>query len=202
MPLRIIGGRARGRRLRSPPGEGVRPTGDRVREALFNIWGGRLDGLRLLDVCAGSGAISLEALSRGADEAVAIERDPERCRHIGEEAERAGLTEGLRVIRAEALEELGRLRREGAGPFDLAFADPPWEEEALRREILALLFETPPLCRSAAAEAPEGKEEPAPPPGARLVKRSRYGRTVLLFFEALAVGSQGETEEEREESRE
>ena len=89
--MRIIGGRARGCRLASPPGEKARPTGDRVREALFNIWGQNLEGLRVLDVCAGSGAVALEALSRGAAEAVAIESDPALCRQIEAEGARLGL---------------------------------------------------------------------------------------------------------------
>jgi 16S rRNA (guanine966-N2)-methyltransferase len=185
--VRIIGGRARGRRLSSPPGEGVRPTGDRVREALFNIWGQRLEGLRVLDVCAGSGAISLEALSRGAAEAVALESDPALCRHIGHEAERLGLAQGLKVRRGDARRELARLRREGAPPFDLAFVDPPWQKSALRRELAGALFEPPPLCLGAAVECPREEELP-PPPGARLLKRSRYGGSVLVFFEAAGDG--------------
>ena len=189
MALRIIAGKARGRRLVSPPGERVRPTGDRVREALFNIWGGRLDGLRVLDVCAGSGAVSLEALSRGAARAVALERDGECCRHIRAEAGRIGLADGLEVRQGDVLGELERLRREGAA-FDAAFVDPPWEEAALRREILRRLFATPPLCAHVAVESPAAEEAGEPPPGARLVKRRRYGRTALCFYEE-ADGEEG-----------
>ena len=185
--MRIIGGRARGRRLASPPGEKARPTGDRVREALFNIWGQSLDGLRLLDVCAGSGAVALEALSRGAAEAVAIERDPALCRQIESEGARLGLARGLRVRRGDARKELGRLRREGGPPFDLAFVDPPWKDADLRRELAGLLFEGPPLCLGAAVECPKGEALPAPP-GARLAREARYGETVILFFEAAEGG--------------
>ncbi len=190
MTLRIIGGAARGRRLASPPGEGVRPTGDRVREALFNIWGQRLGGWRLLDVCAGSGAVSLEALSRGAVHAVAIEMDAARCRQIREEAGRLSLAEGLEVRCGEALAELSRLRREGGGdgpgrpPFDAAFVDPPWAAGELRRKILSRLFEAEPLCRVAVAEVPGGEDLPEPPGGARVTRRANYGGTSLIFFEA------------------
>jgi len=178
----------------------VRPTGDRVREALFNIWGQRLEGLRFLDVCAGSGAVSLEALSRGAAVAVALEWDAALCSHIQEEAERTGLAEGLRLRRGDARAELGRLRREGVPPFDLAFADPPWGERALREEILRILFESPPLCQMVAVECPQGEKEPGTPSGARLIRRARYGDTALIFYEigeggalrASTLGDEGE----------
>lgn len=186
MPLRIIAGKARGRRLASPPGAGVRPTGARVREALFDIWGGHLEGLRVLDLCAGSGAVALEALSRGAASVVAVERDGACCRHIRAEAERIDLAGGLEVRQGDVLGALERLRREGAH-FDAAFVDPPWEEKALRREILEMLFAPPPLCRHAAVEAPAAPatagEEPLPP-GVRLVKQKHYGRTALYFYES------------------
>ncbi|MDP6279167.1 MAG: 16S rRNA (guanine(966)-N(2))-methyltransferase RsmD [Nitrospinota bacterium] len=190
MALRIIGGVARGRRLASPPGEGVRPTSDRVREALFNIWRQRLDGWRLLDVCAGSGAVSLEALSREAARAVAIEMDAARCSHILEEAGRLDLAEGLEVCCGEALTELSRLRREGGvdgpegPPFDAAFVDPPWAEGELRRKILSRLFEAEPLCRVAVAEIRGGDDLPEAPGGARVARRANYGGTSLIFFEA------------------
>ena len=180
--MRIIGGRARGRRLASPPGEKARPTGDRVREALFNIWGQNLEGVRFLDVCAGSGAISLEALSRGAAEAVALEIDPALCRHLEKEAERLGLAAGLKVVRGDARRELARIRQSGGPPFDLAFVDPPWRDAALRRGLAVILFEASPLCQCAAVESPRGEELPAIP-GARLVRRARYGETALSFWE-------------------
>ncbi len=182
MALRIIGGRAKGRRLRSPAGRQVRPTGDRVREALFNIWGQDLEGLRLLDVCAGSGAISLEALSRGAAVAVSLERDAALCRLIREEAGQAGLSDGLDVRQADALAGIERLRREGEAVFDLVFVDPPWREAALRWKILRLLFQEPPLGRGVVVECPSG-EEAEVPPGSRLLRRARYGDTSLLFYE-------------------
>lgn len=184
MALRIIGGSARGRRLASPPGKNVRPTGDRVREALFNILGQRLDGWRFLDVCAGSGAVSLEALSRGAVCAVAIERDAERCRHIRDEAARVNLDAGLDVRCEEALAGLSRLRREGGPAFDMAFLDPPWDSGGLRKDILENLFEEPALCASAVAEFPSGGEAPDTPPAARMIRRADYGGTSLIFFEA------------------
>ncbi len=169
--------------MSSPPRTYVRPTEDRVREALFNILGQRLDGWRVLDVCAGSGAVSLEALSRGADFVVALEEDAVLCRHIQEEAARIALSEGLEVRRGDARAELRSLRREGERAFHAAFVDPPWKKETLRQEILDILFEEPNLCRMAVVEFPAEGHEPAAPAGARMTRRADYGGTSLAFFE-------------------
>ncbi len=183
MALRIIGGLARGRRLGSLPGKLTRPTGDRVREALFNILGQRLDGWRFLDVCAGSGAVALEALSRGAYDVVAVEEDTALCRHIREEAARLDLAEGLEVRRGDARAELLTLRRQGKPSYHAAFVDPPWKKETLRQEILGILLEEPPLCDLAVVEFPSDASEPAAPAGARMTRRADYGGTALAFYE-------------------
>jgi 16S rRNA (guanine966-N2)-methyltransferase len=184
MSLRIIGGSARGRRLVSPPGKNVRPTGDRVREAVFNILGQNFEGWSLIDVCSGSGAVSLEAISRGAERVVALESSEERCRHIQDEAERLDFGDRLDIRRGDARNTLSNLRREGSASFDVAFVDPPWAEEALRREILDLLFPSVPLCAMAVCEFPGAKAEPDAPVGARKIRRVDYSGTSLVFFEA------------------
>ncbi len=198
MSLRIIGGRSRGRRLRAPVGKGVRPTGDRVREALFNIWGQRFEGLRFLDVCAGTGVVSLEALSRDAAGVVAIEKDSSACRSIRDEAERMGHSPGLDVRCGDARAELRRLRQEGAARFDAAFVDPPWKDADLRREILWLLLEDPPLCRSVAVESPWKAEPPPAPPGALLSRTVRHGTTTLLFYDGGGAQVRRAGDDERE----
>ena len=122
--VRIIGGRFRGRVIRLPRAAGLRPTPDRVRETLFNWLGQDLTDLATLDLYAGSGALSLEALSRGAAVAVAIERDPAVARRIvltGEEFSAAG----LEVATADVRAWLARDRRR----FDVIFADPPFAED-------------------------------------------------------------------------
>lgn len=191
MALRIIGGRARGRRLSSLPAASLRPTGDRVREALFNILGQRLEGWRLIDVCAGSGAVSLESLSRGACIVVALEEDPANCRRIQEDAARLALGEGLEVRQCDARDGLRELRRQTAPSFDLAFVDPPWKKNKLRQELLDILYEAPGLCRMAVVEFPSEASEPTAPEGARMVRRADYGGTALAFFEADDVADRG-----------
>jgi 16S rRNA (guanine966-N2)-methyltransferase len=123
--MRVIAGQYRGRRLRTPPGEDTRPTADRVREALFSILGDRVGDARVLDLFAGSGALAIEALSRGAASAVLVERDPRAV-----DAIRANLdairAPHARVERADALAWLRRAGAASEGRFDLVFLDPPY----------------------------------------------------------------------------
>jgi 16S rRNA (guanine966-N2)-methyltransferase len=116
--LRVVAGRVGGRRLDAPPGGGTRPTADRVREALFSILG-PLDGLAVCDLFAGSGALGIEALSRGASAATFVDDDPGAARVIRANLASLGL-EG-RVVRRDVLAFLP-----GAGPFDLVVCDPPY----------------------------------------------------------------------------
>ncbi|HEX4814972.1 MAG TPA: 16S rRNA (guanine(966)-N(2))-methyltransferase RsmD [Nonomuraea sp.] len=121
---RIIAGTAGGRRLAVPPGRGTRPTSDRAREGIFltldSLYG--LHGARVLDLYSGSGAIGLEALSRGAAEAVMVESDPRAVRTIRDNTRSLGL-EGARVV-ADKVERA--LAEPPEAPFDIVFADPPY----------------------------------------------------------------------------
>jgi 16S rRNA (guanine966-N2)-methyltransferase len=118
--VRIVAGSFKGRRLHAPPGRDTRPTADRVREALFSILG-QLDGERVLDLFAGSGALGLEALSRGAGEAVFVDSDSRAINAISRNLEAVGVRAA--VHRRDAL---AYLRAASDGPFDLVFLDPPY----------------------------------------------------------------------------
>jgi 16S rRNA (guanine966-N2)-methyltransferase len=124
--LRIIGGTWRGRKLRFPPSPEIRPTPDRVRETLFNWLGTRVSGARCLDLFAGSGALGLESLSRGAAHATFVERDAAAVREL-----RARLAEwgaiGAQVEQGDALRFLAGT----GGPFDIVFLDPPFDSDLL-----------------------------------------------------------------------
>src|ERR671936_809382 len=97
----MVGGEARGRPLRAVPGRSTRPTADRVRQSLFDLLGQRMDGLAVLDLYAGTGALALEALSRGAGRAVLVERDARACAAIAHNVESLGYGDRCRVIRGE-----------------------------------------------------------------------------------------------------
>ncbi|RMI34695.1 16S rRNA (guanine(966)-N(2))-methyltransferase RsmD [Streptomyces triticirhizae] len=123
---RVIAGAAGGRRLAVPPGRGTRPTSDRAREGLFATWGslfGPLDGARVIDLYAGSGAVGLEALSRGAAHALLVERDPRAAATIQANIRALGLP-GAEARTAKA--ERVVATPPGTAPYDLAFLDPPY----------------------------------------------------------------------------
>lgn len=122
--LRIVAGRLRGRRVPVPPGINVRPTSDRVREALFNILGQALDGEAVLDLYAGTGACGLEAISRGAARAVFVESDPRVAAAIRKAAAAFGVEREARIVIGRVEDVLDRERL--SGPFDVVFADPPY----------------------------------------------------------------------------
>jgi 16S rRNA (guanine966-N2)-methyltransferase len=122
--MRIIAGRYKGRRLLTPAWEGLRPTSDRLRETLFNILAGDVSGAFVLDGYAGTGAVGIEALSRGAARVVFVEHDRRAAALIAENLRRCGIAEGCVIIRAD----IGRLYQpDGPRPFDVILLDPPYD---------------------------------------------------------------------------
>jgi 16S rRNA (guanine966-N2)-methyltransferase len=136
--MRIIAGRAGGITIKAPPAA-TRPTSDRVREALFSMLGELVPGARVLDLFAGSGALGLEALSRGACEVCFVERNAAACAAIGNNVRRAKL-DGARVMQSGVAPALRRLAESGA-QFDLIFADPPYAKEPGDTDFIKLLLE-------------------------------------------------------------
>ena len=135
--MRVIAGIYGGRRLQAPAGLDTRPTSDRVREALFSILGERVHDARVLDLFAGSGALGIEALSRGALEATFVDNAPPAIRAIG--ANLKALGADATVVRAEARRFLGGASRAGRS-YDLVFLDPPYRLAAsLGRDLSAAL---------------------------------------------------------------
>lgn len=178
--FRIIGGAHRGRRLGFPPLPGLRPTPDRVRQTVFDWLAPSIAGARVLDLFAGSGALGLEALSRGAGAAVFVERE-----HAAADAIRSHLAtlrqSNGEVVVSDALGALATL----TGPFDVAFVDPPFES-TLRRKALDALAASSLLARDARVyvEGP-ADEPPAPPAGWRVLRSKRAGN---VGYHLLAVG--------------
>lgn len=176
--MRVVAGRLGGRRLRTVPGRGTRPTADRVREALFAILGERVTGARVLDLFAGTGALAIEALSRGARSAVLVEPDARAASVIRANLEALGLAASARVRRTRAETYL---RRPGGEPFDLVFLDPPYAFPVgtlaglLAR--LAVGFLAPGAV--VAVESSARAEAPPWPPGFTPDPPRRYGDTAL-----------------------
>lgn len=133
--VRIIGGHWRGTRLPVADVAGLRPTSDRVRETLFNWLQPRLAGARVLDLFAGSGALGLEALSRGAREAVLVESDPGIATALRDVVDRLGAQDVAQVVRTDAM---AWLRAPLHGRFDIVFVDPPFETAAWAGVLAAL----------------------------------------------------------------
>lgn len=125
--MRVIAGSARRRNLVCPSGNRTRPTTDRIKETLFNILQQEVPDCRFLDLFSGSGGIGIEALSRGAREAVFVERDREAVSCIKENIKNTGFQDQSRVMAMDVLQGLRRLEQLGA-PFDLVFLDPPYEK--------------------------------------------------------------------------
>jgi 16S rRNA (guanine(966)-N(2))-methyltransferase RsmD len=182
--MRVIGGTVRGRRLAAFSGSNIRPTSDRVREALFSILysrTGSLEGLRVLDVFAGSGALGIEALSRGAAAAWFIDSAAQARRTIAENLERCGFTAKARILEADVLKALQGLP--GEMSFDLIFLDPPYGREWPKR-ILALIDARGVLAGQGLVCLETGVADKVPPHagGLSCFEQRRYGSTMLHFF--------------------
>ncbi|HEX2102840.1 MAG TPA: 16S rRNA (guanine(966)-N(2))-methyltransferase RsmD [Solirubrobacteraceae bacterium] len=137
--MRVVAGRFGGRRLAAPPGRGTRPTSDRVREALFATLG-PLDGERVLDLYAGSGAVAIEALSRGAASALLVERDPRAVAVIRANLDALGLAEPEARIHAGPARSALKNASQRGDTYDLVFLDPPYRSAPeLGRELSAAL---------------------------------------------------------------
>jgi 16S rRNA (guanine966-N2)-methyltransferase len=175
--VRIVAGTHRGTRIFAPTGLDTRPTSDRVREAAFNLIG-PIDGTAVLDLYAGSGAMGLEALSRGAAGAVFVESDRDACRTIERNLEKLRLT-GAEVACRDVLRFLPAERRR----FDLILVDPPYE--LLESVAVPLATYLPPLLAENGLVVLESsaREEPELPPLAVRTSR-RYGSTRITLLES------------------
>ena len=171
--MRIVAGTHRGRRLRAPAGTGTRPTADRVREALFSIVG-PVDGLDVLDLFAGSGALGLEALSRGAASAVLVESDPRAAAVARANAADLGLADRVRVVRRDWRPAL-RAEAAAGRTFGLCLCDPPYSlTDRVVAGVGALL--APLMAPSGTVVIEHSAARPPPHPGA-LEIASRIDRT-------------------------
>ncbi len=138
--MRVIAGKARRMSLITPSGNHTRPTTDRIKETLFNMLQPELADCRFLDLFSGSGGIAIEALSRGAKEAVMVDNDREAVRCIKENVKKTGFTDVSRVMPMEVMQALRRLEQNGQ-PFDIIFLDPPYRHD-IEKKIIEFLVQS------------------------------------------------------------
>jgi 16S rRNA (guanine966-N2)-methyltransferase len=169
--MRIVAGAWRGRLIKAPAGDSVRPTGDRVREAWMSIVNPALADARVLDLFAGSGALGLEALSRGAREAHFVERDPRSLEVINHNITVLGAGDRAIVHRLDAL---GFLEKLGNEQFDVAFADPPYDKGLAT--AVAERWLASPFARVIGIEHRRDEALPGEP------ETRRYGGTSISFY--------------------
>jgi 16S rRNA (guanine(966)-N(2))-methyltransferase RsmD len=180
--MRVIAGRAKGRRLSAPKGRELRPTADRVKEALFNILPHDLSGKKVLDLFAGTGNLSIEALSRGAEEAVLVDASSEAAEVIGKNLLTLQFAAKSRVLNASVFKTMRMLARRGE-KFDLIFIDPPYDKELVGETLKAIAKEEL-LEESGTAVAEHSVREKVDERYGTLAlaDQRRYGDTRLSFF--------------------
>lgn len=182
--MRIISGSAKGKKLRHFKGQTIRPTTDRVREALFSSLQSRLGSfveLNVLDLFAGTGALSLEALSRGAASAVLVDQSPQSAAIIADNIQICGMRGRARLLRASVCKILDKLADHS--PFDLIFLDPPYHQNLLAEVLNGivksnLLADRGIVCVESARKQPQ----PSVTPGLILLNRKEYGSTAISFY--------------------
>ncbi|HEX3032538.1 MAG TPA: 16S rRNA (guanine(966)-N(2))-methyltransferase RsmD, partial [Bacillota bacterium] len=180
--MRVITGVARGRKLAAPKGMHTRPTTDRVKEALFNILGERVIDAKVLDLFAGTGALAIEALSRGAAQALLLDNDIQAIKAIEQNISLTGMTTKAQLIRQDVWQFI---KRQQAFPpvFDIIFIDPPYEKGF---EVKAMELITQPCWLSEegviVAETSKKTVMPLEVGIFRLFRQEKYGDTYLNFY--------------------
>jgi len=186
--MRVIAGKYRSRLLKSLKGHALRPTSDRLRETLFNVLSHRVAGSRFLDIFAGTGAVGIEALSRGAIEIVFIENHAPAAALIRQNLESLAVPSGAQVLPLDALralEKIARKRKPTDAPFDFVFLDPPYAEKEQYDRVLGFLGTAPFLATGSVVIAEHRRTFELPRRIGRLLETRilRQGDAALSFFE-------------------
>lgn len=180
--MRVIAGKARGHRLLTLKGEPTRPTQDRVKESVFNILSATLSDARVLDLFAGSGALSIEALSRGAASARLVESSRAAARVITQNLERTGFRDAAQLWVGDALEAISRLSKQGE-MFDLIFVDPPYDRGLARRTLRALAESSLLTPETTIVVEHSRKEElDSNVENLQMIRQRSYGDTLVSFY--------------------
>ena len=178
--IRIIAGTLKGRRLETPDWEGLRPTSDRLRETLFNVLGPSIEGSRVIDAYAGTGAVGIEALSRGAERCDFVERDAANVAVIRDNLKATGLADSAKVHRLTVERAAGRLE----GPYTLVLADPPYDDADAFAALatIAASGAVEPDATTLVFELSSREEAPGTLGPLRLAWKRRYGDTQVAVY--------------------
>ncbi len=181
--MRVIAGTYRGRRLYGPRTQALRPTSDRVREALFSILGNRLPQSRFLDLYAGTGAVGIEALSRGAEHVTAVESDRDAVNLLQRNKDLCQIGSAL-TVQPHTVEQFVRRADHWSGPYDIVFADPPYAETERFSSLLSASMTWPLFAVDAWLIVEHGVKTASPTVlgPASLRRRYRYGDTTLSLY--------------------
>jgi 16S rRNA (guanine966-N2)-methyltransferase len=180
--VRIIAGHYRGTRLHTPSGVAIRPTSDRLRESIFNIIGPRIRGKRILDLFAGTGAMGIEALSRGATHAIFIDNNAQSLDLIHRNIEKVSAHDRTTVIAWDAAYELACLQDHAAS--DIIFMDPPYNQGLIHKALQNLV--ALPSCNSMIVVEHAAKDALNDlPTGLLLRDQRRYGKTLVSFLSGM-----------------
>ena len=187
--MRIIAGQFRSRQLKPLKKLKIRPTSDMLRETLFNILGPRVEGSRFLDLFAGTGAVGIEAVSRGATFVTFVEHHKPTARLVIENLELLQITAGVRVWNADALAATAKLEAERTAPFDFIFLDPPYASGSDYHETLQALEKSSLLDESSIVIAEHRKTFSLPAAVGRLqqFRTLKQGDAALSFYRAMGV---------------
>jgi len=180
--MRIVAGALKGRRLEGPNWDGLRPTSDSLRETLFNVLGPTLMGRRVLDAFAGTGAVGIEALSRGAAHVTFLEHDPRAIQLLKRNIAHAGVENACAIIRDDFMKPRAQ-RSEPHARYDLVFLDPPYEFPAIETALAAAVARTAPGGR-VVMEHSRRRALPDAVPGAARYRVLEAGDSALSFYTA------------------
>jgi 16S rRNA (guanine966-N2)-methyltransferase len=191
--LRVIAGSLKGRRLKAPTWSGLRPTSDKLRETLFNVLAPRIAGAHVLDAYAGTGALGIEALSRGAAHVTFVERDRRAQALIADNLAHCGVESGCAIIRASverAADALGRGAAAPSGLFNLVLLDPPYDEQPAHAVVALAGLVAP----GGVLVLEHAKRQPAPPAAGPLTRTRQIvaGDSVLSFYSGEPTAASGD----------
>ncbi len=200
--MRVISGTAKGKRLKSVPGKGTRPTSDRVKEAMFSAIGPYFSGERVLDLYAGTGGLGIEALSRGCGFAVFVDKDRRSMATVKENLQFTGLDSKAQCLNMSAERAIAYLSKKGVS-FDLLFIDPPYHLPGIEQQLEMMLRKQ--LIQPHALvvlEHDKTQHFPQAIHSLELIKKAEYGSTALSFYRNALEELLDETREDSRISRE